>query len=527
MIRRWIRGISLANKCLLLFGGAVVVIVGAALMVPWLRMGGLVEAGELQVSRELASAWLADEGRSSIGARVLTLDAARAESAGDASLRRALRALERGSERADFQSSSWRGAAKAYRYVRALRDEPAGPIARVLVLDRRSDGAGALLLINTIYLFTAGSLVLALAVLVFYLITRYLILSPVRALRETAERVREGDLSTRSAIDTGDEFEELAQTFNLMLGDLQAGQDRLRAINTALDGKLNELAESNLQLYDANRVKSEFLANVSHELRTPLNSIIGFAELLKEIAEQEAAELASMRQPAPPGLSKRIRYLDNILTAGRNLLEMINGLLEMARIEAGRVTLHIEPMVVRDTCQGLLGLIHPLAARRGVELELDAAADLPLVQTDVKKFQQIVFNFLSNAVKFVTAGDARAVRPKVTLRAEILRAEGEGKLRVSVIDNGPGIAPHDQARIFDKFQQLDASHTRESTGTGLGLAIAKELATLLHAEIQVVSDVGRGAMFSIIMPLRIDGPALREGDRARADIASSRVGATR
>jgi two-component system sensor histidine kinase BarA len=347
--------------------------------------------------------------------------------------------------------------------------------------------------------------VIALAVLVFYLITHYLVLSPVRALKETAELVREGNLAIRSDITTGDEFQELSETFNGMLTELQRTQEQLRAINAALDLKLGQLAEANTALYESAKLKGEFLANVSHELRTPLNSIIGFAELLNDIASAEAQAGDDSTR-----LAKRLRYTGNILVSGKNLLDMINGLLEMAKIEAGKIELRIEPVVLRDACEGLVGLIHPLADRKGIELNLDIEPDLPIIETDPKRFQQIVFNFLSNAVKFTPSKEAAGKAGQVTLRAERLASRGVGgapaqeRVRVSVIDTGPGIAPDDQPRIFEKFHQLDGSHTREHPGTGLGLSICKELAAVLQGELQLVSDLGRGSMFSVILPVKMD-----------------------
>lgn len=257
-----------------------------------------------------------------------------------------------------------------------------------------------------------------------------------------------------------------------------------------------------------NKARAAFLANVSHELRTPLNSIIGFGELLHEIAQAEAdAGDDSTR------LAKRKRYIENILRSGRTLLEMITSLLEMARLEAGKIELRPERLNLADACEGLIGLMYPVAERKGIRLRLEAEPDLPLVVTDPKKFQQIVFNFLSNAVKFTESG-GRPGEAEVVVRVERLVARGgpggpggagEERVRVSVIDNGPGIAPEDQGRIFEKFAQLNGGLTREHAGTGLGLAISKDLAAVLQGEIQLVSEPGRGSMFSLILPLALDG----------------------
>ncbi len=515
--------ISLANKCLLLFGGAIVLIVLAALSAPWLRMNALVDAGQLELSRQMVASWLRLEEAAAEGADLpsaepvehagvfaqrLSLDRARALGASDPFLAGAIRLFEREPARLDAQASRWVRTTREYLYARAVRSaaDPARVLESVVVLERRSIQAARLLLINTTYLLSAGTVVLGLALLVFYQITHRLILSPVRELKDTAERVRGGDIATRSDIATGDEFQELSETFNSMLGNLQANQDQLRAINNALDLKLNELAEANTALFEAAKLKGEFLANISHELRTPLNSIIGFAELLLEIARGEPTP-----PEAAPVLARRVRYLDNIVAAGRSLLEMINSLLEMAKLEAGRVEVRAEKMSLHDVCEGLLGLIYPLAARKGITLRLEVADDLPMIETDVKKFQQIVFNFLSNAVKFIEAPE-RSGRPgHVTLRAERLAAPRDpgpppapDRVRVSVIDNGPGIAPEQQARIFEKFHQLDSGLNREHAGTGLGLAICKELASLLQAEIHLVSDAGAGSIFSLVLPLTFD-----------------------
>ncbi len=531
------RGISLRNKCLLLFGGAVVLIVLAALWVPWLRMDDLVDDGQLQVSRRLVEVWetlhardgpggggvFQDTGEAGIEhagirAKRLRVEEAQSLAEDDRFLARALRRLKADPDLADIQSAGGVGGTREYRYVKAIRDPPPpgggsdpGALKGIVLLERRPVEAARTLALNTAYLFTAGLVVSALAVLIFYFLLNKVILRPVRSLKETAERVRAGDTSTRSAISTGDEFEDMAGTFNAMLEELQRSHEQTRSVNRALDVKLNELAQANTSLFESAKLKGEFLASVSHELRTPLNSVIGFAELMREQAQAEAdAGDDSTR------LGKRIRYLENIVAASRGLLDLINGLLEMARIEAGRAEVHPEPVVMKDACEGLLGLAFPLAQRKGIELKLEAPDDLPVVHTDLKKFQQIIFNFLSNAVKFTPptpAAGSDGKTERVTLRAELLPGRGvEGaasgdRVRVSVIDTGPGIAPEDQSRLFQKFQQLDASHTREHTGTGLGLAISKELANLLQAEIQLVSEVGRGSMFSLILPLKYEGPA--------------------
>jgi len=338
--------------------------------------------------------------------------------------------------------------------------------------------------LNRIFVFVAGILAGTLAVIVFYLITTRLILRPVRVLRETAEKVSKGDLNIRSDISTGDEFQKLSETFNKMLRNLQSGENQLRAINKSLDLKLGELAESNLALYESNRLKSEFLANVSHELRTPLNSILGFADLLRE--------------SCAPGDAKASRYVQNICTSGRHLLDLINDLLDLAKIEAGRMEVRSEPLSLVDLFEGLVNIIRPLAEKKTLAVEGKVDSDVPILHTDPAKLQQVLYNFLSNAIKFSpTSG-------RIDLHAQ--RANDQ-RVRISVKDHGPGIALEKQTIIFEKFRQIDGSATREHGGSGLGLAISKELTSLLGGDIGVESQVANGATFWVELPIRIEAGA--------------------
>ena len=301
--------------------------------------------------------------------------------------------------------------------------------------------------------------------------------------------MKRGDFAARSVVRTGDDFEDLATGLDAMLDQVESSRERLEAMNESLDLKVGELSEANVGLYESNRLKSEFLANVSHELKTPLNSIIGFAELLGELARID-----------PQADPKRLRYLGNILTSGRRLLEMISELLEMAKIEAGRVELVIEPTSIADLVEGLEAIMRPQADARRVRIESRVSAELPPIETDPGKLQQILFNFLSNAVKFSPEGAT------VHLAAErFTRPDRTAGVRISVRDEGPGIPYDMQDRIFEKFRQVDASHTRTHGGTGLGLAICRELAVRLGAVVSLVSEPGKGAAFSVELPLAFAG----------------------
>ncbi|MFN7431025.1 MAG: ATP-binding protein, partial [bacterium] len=439
----------------------------------------------------------------------------------DAPIRNAWEALTADNTRRDYSQSTWGITIRSYTFALPIRE--GGQLRAAIVLHRQSTQAARTMLISTGFLLSAGLVALGLAVLVFYLITNKLILSPVRQLRETAEQVRSGKLDTRSQIQTGDEFEDLAEAFNDMLQNVQDSQQQLRTLNATLDDKLTELQQRNASLADAARLKGEFLASVTHELRTPLNSIIGFAELLDEQAQRDP--------PTPEDsarLIKRRRYIENINSAGRALLELINGLLEMARVEAGKVQLNIAPISLREACETMLAMMKPAADKRSVELrpELAGIDELGPIHTDARKLQQILYNLMSNAIKFTAdAADAREARmaqmdpeaaeklsrqAHVTLRAEHLPPRGaEGpeaadRVRISVLDTGPGIAPEDQQRIFEKFTQLDGGLGRKHAGTGLGLSIVKELTSLLQGEILVQSTLGQGSIFSLILPITPD-----------------------
>ncbi|MEE8169950.1 MAG: ATP-binding protein, partial [Phycisphaerae bacterium] len=336
---------------------------------------------------------------------------------------------------------------------------------------------GADLSENLGLILMAGALAGILAVLVFYIISQRLILSPVRELRHVADEVAAGNHSVRSRIETGDEFEDLARAFNSMLAHLQEKQEELRTINVSLDTRLGDLAERNVALFESNRVKSQFVANVSHELRTPLTSIIGFAELLREGGVDDG--------------DRRRRYLQNILDSGRMLLGLINDLLDLAKMEAGKFTLHRGAVNLRDMIQNLISFMQPLADKKELALVAEVGADVPEVVSDSGRIQQILYNLLSNAIKFSEPGGRVSTR---------IAREGDEHVVIVIEDTGIGIPAPQLADIFEKFRQLDGSMTREYGGAGLGLAITRELVHMLGGSISVRSEEGRGSEFRVLLP---------------------------
>ncbi len=520
--------LSLANKCQILFGAAVVIILVAALAVVWVRMTSLVERGPEKRARDFADAWMADlihlgGALAPIDAIPMTLapdqelvlsliDASQFDEAEAASpfLAGAIERFESDREAGErFASAEDADGQTYYRYARAIRKSDlarirsgaaagfdasldvtglADPVEKVLVIDLRDRDADIQQLLNRIYLVAAGLVAGLLAIAVFWFITTRIILSPVRLLRDYAGRVSEGNLNIRSDINTGDEFEQLSNMFNNMLDRVRHNEQELRSINKSLDLKLGELAESNVALYEANKIKGDFLANVSHELRTPLNSIVGFAEVLQE----------TLIDRTGPIDEKRKRYIANIISSSRRLLELINDLLDLAKIEAGRMELRLAKTNVGDLCEGLVNLMKPQAEPLEIALKLKAEPNLPLANTDAGKLQQILFNFLSNAVKFTPHGGS------VTLAAVAIppaKPDQSVMIRISVSDTGPGIPAAEHPRIFEKFIQLDLGVTKQHGGTGLGLTISKELADMLHGRIELDSAPGHGATFSLFIPV--------------------------
>jgi signal transduction histidine kinase len=311
-----------------------------------------------------------------------------------------------------------------------------------------------------------------------YLIVRYIIVKPVKHLKEVSDAISAGELNLRSEIQTGDEFEDLSHAFNRMLRNLVSMQDRLRKVNADLDLKVDELAQANMALYESNRLKSDFLATMSHELRTPLNSILGFSEVLLS-----ANQLSD----------KQLRWVQNIQTSGDQLLNLINDILDLAKIEAGKMQVRLEEFSIRDVCEGLLSMFRPLAEKKNIDLRDQVAPDVPLLRQDPGKLQQILSNLLSNAIKFTPEGG------RVLLKAEADPAY----VILTVTDTGVGIAPEDQELVFEKFRQAGNPLTREHAGTGLGLSIVRELCKLLGGEVALQSELGRGSTFTVRLPLQL------------------------
>jgi signal transduction histidine kinase len=340
----------------------------------------------------------------------------------------------------------------------------------------------SLALNNAILLATAiGTAFLAMTAA--YAIVRYVVVKPVQHLKTVSDAISRGHLDRRAEIRTGDEFEQLSHAFNRMLRHLLQLQEELHAVNSQLDGKVDQLAQANMRLYELNNLKNDFLATMTHELRTPLNSILGFSEVL--LGTDNLSD-------------KQQRWLKNIQQSGRDLLTLVNDILDLAKIESGKMDLHVTEFAIGDLIERMASMVRPLAEKRNIDLRTHADAALPLVRQDMGKIQQILYNLVSNAIKFTPEGG------RVWVEARIFDPY---RFRIVVGDTGVGIPMEDQETIFERFRQGNTvpgrrteALTREYAGTGLGLSIVKELSKLLGGEVSLVSELGKGSVFTVELP---------------------------
>jgi len=330
-----------------------------------------------------------------------------------------------------------------------------------------------------------------LAMISHYVVVRFVIVKPLHHLRYVSDEVGRGNYALRAEIETDDEFEELADSYNRMLRHMIDNQEQLRDANTQLDSKLDQLAQMNMQLYEMNRLKSDFLANVSHELRTPLNSIIGFSDVLQGIDALN---------------DKQKKYVTNIGNSGHALLDMINDILDLAKVESGKARVRPTEFAVGTLVSTQCDVVRSMVDDKNISLEMSCPTDLPLVFQDQAKVQQILTNLLSNAIKFTPDGGRIHVRIEQDTSDDSHPVPDEnGWLVLSVEDTGVGIAAEDLDAIFEKFRQATVSTsgdslTREFSGTGLGLSIVKELCRLLGGRVAVTSQLGQGSVFRIRLP---------------------------
>ncbi|MDD5327275.1 MAG: ATP-binding protein [Phycisphaerae bacterium] len=516
---------SLAGKCRAAFGAAVVLVLTLALLLPYIWMGQLIKKAALDAGRAKSEILLArhfQEKQTSqtalpvLGNRGTVLDVnnpdmrwirftkesenqpeARPPVTLSDQQKEMIESLKTDEERndnillAEYNGTLYSNYIKVFRANEncigchnpqgSARPFSQNELVGAVIIQRPAAEISRMVLLNRVWIIIAGLIAGTGAVVAFYIITQRVILRPIRQLRAIANNVSEGNLDIRSSIQTGDEYERLAEAFNHMLDGLQAAQERLRQANKQLDAKIAELSERNIELFKANKIKSEFLANISHEFRTPLNAILGFAEILREKPELLRKE-------------KGRRYAENIIEGGKNLLNMINDLLNLAKAEAGKIELHIEKTSIPQLCKAAVGSFSALTKRKRIKVKLTVDDNIPILTTDAGKVQQILYNFLSNSVKFTPENG------RIEVRAGM---QAEQTVRIAVTDTGCGIAESDREKIFEKFSRADGSLTRQTTGSGLGLAISKELAAMLAGSIGVESELDKGATFWLDIPVTL------------------------
>ena len=295
------------------------------------------------------------------------------------------------------------------------------------------------------------------ATLLLGLVLSWSVIGPIQRIGSRLAAIAAGDFSGHVDVPNRDELGALAANVNRM--------------NDELDRVYRELET-------ASRHKSEFLASMSHELRTPLNAIIGFSQALRE---RMFGELNA----------KQEEYLDDILASAYHLLSLINDVLDLSKVEAGKTELEAAPFSLRDALESGVVMVRERATRDGVEIALSTDAGLDAVVGDERRIRQVIFNLLSNAVKFTPVGGL----------VDVTAAQVNGEVRVSVADTGPGVAPHDRDRIFNEFQQTDLGIDQRE-GTGLGLALSKQFVELHGGRIWVDSELGKGSTFVFTLPAR-------------------------
>jgi signal transduction histidine kinase/FixJ family two-component response regulator len=283
-------------------------------------------------------------------------------------------------------------------------------------------------------------------------------------------------------------LEQLAQQLGITLQNLEQYAN-LQSLSLELQARQDEIEVKNRDLERADRLKTEFLANMSHELRTPLNAVIGFSQLLEQ---QYFGELND----------KQLEYIHEIESAGGHLLDLINDILDLSKIEAGRMELELERLELAELLESCARLVRERAVRAGLDLTLEVVPGLS-VSGDKRKLKQVIVNLLSNAVKFTPSGG------RVTLKAHPLRRGADvrdGDIEISVEDSGIGIPLEDQERLFTPFTQVDGSLARRHEGTGLGLALSKRLTELHGGVIEVRSTPGQGSTFSLRLHATVSAP---------------------
>ncbi len=328
---------------------------------------------------------------------------------------------------------------------------------------------------------------LFLSTLVIYVFSRR-ITRPIKQLTDQATQIADGYLDQVIPVDSRDEIGQLAVSFNDMARALKGNIDekelalaQLRELNQTLEDRISrrtaEIQTVNTQLRESTRHKSQFLANVNHELRTPVSAIIGYARLILRKTEGQMPQ--SQRD-----------NLQDLHTTAEHLLQLINSLLNLAKIEAGRIEIRVEPVQVDELIHGATSTIEQILKQDQVRLVREIEPSLPTMNTDREQLRQIILNLLGNAAKFTEEGEIK-----------VTAVQQNSSIKLTISDTGIGIQKEDLNQIFEEFHQGNRSNGGNHDGTGLGLAIVKRSLKLLGGEIAVESEVGKGSTFTVTLPL--------------------------
>ncbi len=338
-----------------------------------------------------------------------------------------------------------------------------------------------------------GVFSISVMIAIIYAMLTKLIRHPVENLAEKAKRFAEGDMSVSVEVTTKNEIGVLGNAFNHMVESISSFSRKLEREVTRKTNLLNERTElltllerANRELRELDKLKSTFLANMSHELRTPMNAIIGYTDLLIDGVDGPINE-------------EQEKSLHKVVSNAKHLLQLINDVLDISKIESGKIELHPREIDLKWVTESVLPTFEPMIRQKGLSIRLDFHENLPLVFADEDKVAQILINLLSNAVKFTHEGGiAIMARPS---DKGIKSGDTPRFVEVCVEDTGIGIREEDIAKLFDKFSQLDVSSTRQYEGTGLGLSIARGLVVLHKGVIWVTSEYGSGSRFCFTLPV--------------------------
>lgn len=326
------------------------------------------------------------------------------------------------------------------------------------------------------------------------------VMRTVRGLEQAAQRMNSGDMSGAVDLPNRDELGLVVNSFNTIAVRLQESHHNMELAAKQAEGMA-------LAAEAANQSKSQFLANMSHELRTPLNAIIGYSEMLQEEAEDT-------------GATHFVADLQKIHGAGKHLLGLINDILDLSKIEAGKMEIYLETFGIREVIQDVNSTIQPLIHKGKNQLEVRLADGVGEMRSDLTKVRQILFNLLSNASKFTEHGT-------ITLSVErSFDVTGKEWILFRVKDSGIGMTPEQLGKLFQAFTQADASTTRKYGGTGLGLTISRRFCELMGGDIRVESEFGKGTTFSVRLPAKVEEQALPSSQEEVTELAGLAGGST-